>query len=85
MEGGREDKFFFSFWIEWQSRGTRHCGGRRNLTVFKLLCKKQNKTKKAACLIPLWKVGPLLDPWFSPGAGREEARAISLATSGGEH
>ena len=55
--------------------------------MFKLLCKKNKKQKKAACLIPLWEAGPLA-PWFSPGAGKEaEARVISLSltASEGEH
>lgn len=43
-EGGGGDKFLFCvFGSSGKSRGTRHCGGRWNLTVFKLLCKKQNK------------------------------------------
>lgn len=83
MEGGREDKFLVSFRIEWHSGGTRHCGGRWSLTVFKLLCKKQNKQKKQLALY-IVEGRPLPDSGFSRGAGREAAaRAMSLAACEG--
>lgn len=51
--------------------------------MFKLLCKKQNKTKSSLPYI-LWKVGPLPDSWFPLGVGREaKAGAMSLAASEG--
>lgn len=83
-EGGKTN-FSFLSGSSGKAEGQGTVGEGGTSLCLNYYAKNKTKQKKAACLIPLWKVGPLLDPWFSPGAGREEARAISLAASGGEH
>lgn len=85
MDGGRGDKFLVSFRIEWHSGGTRHCGGRWSLTVFKLLCKKQNKTtnkqkKQLALYTVEGRPSPRLRvfPWSWEGGHREGHVSCSL-------
>lgn len=51
MEGGREDKFLFSFRIEWHSGGTRHWGEGGASLCLNYYAKKQNKKKQLALYI----------------------------------
>lgn len=83
MEGGREDKFLFSFRIEWHSGGTRHWGEGGASLCLNYYAKKQNKKQQLALYIV--EGGALSQTQgFHRGAGREAtARAMSPAACEG--
>lgn len=85
-EGGKTNFYFYFFGPSGKAEGQGTVGEGGTSLCLNYYAKNKTNKKKQLALLPLWKVGPLPDSRFSPGAEREaEARAISLTASKSEH